>query len=163
MKYISLCPIGWLFHSLVTGIREEKFVDCNRIVSLSFVRIGHTTVRTLSLTDENLLTFQNQIVPKFNSEHRKSFFSYPNLYTATFMIQRIYNLSGDARHIIEYDLESDIKCSTAYLRNNFLWQSANYVGRYFPAVNVSYHRRVAVLWSKLLPRIKFLPLLQTHT
>jgi len=127
---------GDFFHSLVTRIREDKFVDCNRNVSLSFVRIGHTTLRTLSLTDENLLMFQNQIIPNFSSEPRKSFFSYPNWYTETFMIQRIYNLSGDARHIIEYDLGNDIKHSVAYLRNNFLRQSANYAGRYFPAVNV---------------------------
>ena len=51
------------------------------------------------------------------------------------MILRIYTLSGDARHNIQYDLENAIKHSAAYLRNSFLWQSANYVGRYFPAVN----------------------------
>ena len=50
---------GDFFHSLVMGIREVKFKDCNWIVSLSFVRIGDTTVRTLSLTTENLLKFQN--------------------------------------------------------------------------------------------------------
>jgi hypothetical protein len=51
------------------------------------------------------------------------------------MILRIYTFSGDAGHIMECGLENDIKTSAAYLRNSFHWQSANYVGRYFPAVS----------------------------
>jgi len=52
------------------------------------------------------------------------------------MILRIYTLSGDARHIIEYGLENGINLSAVYLKDIFLLQSANYVGRYFPAVPV---------------------------
>ena len=37
------------------------------------------------------------------------------------MILRIYTLSGDASHNIEYVLENAIKQSDAYLRNSFRW------------------------------------------
>jgi len=43
-------------------------------------------VRTLSLTVKKPLTFQNLLVSKFSSQHRKSYFSYPNWYTANLMI-----------------------------------------------------------------------------
>jgi hypothetical protein len=75
------------------------------------------------------------------------------------MVLRIYTLSGDARHNTQYVLKNSIIYSAAYLRNGFLWQSANYVNRYFPAVNGQYDRRLRVLWIKILPRIK---LLQKH-
>jgi hypothetical protein len=50
------------------------------------------------------------------------------------MILRIYTLSGDTRHNIKYFLENAIKPAVVYLRNSFLCQSANYVGRYSPVV-----------------------------
>jgi len=50
------------------------------------------------------------------------------------MTIRIYTLSGGVRHNIEYCLENASKYTVAYLRNSFLFQSANYVSRYFPVV-----------------------------
>ena len=61
------------------------------------------------------------------------------------MILRIYTLSGDASHNIENELENAIKYLVAYLGNSFLWQSAIYLGRYFPDVIGQYQRNITIL------------------
>jgi hypothetical protein len=104
---------GEFFHSLDTGKREVKFINCNSIVIFRFSRSGQTTFRILSLTAIKLFTFQNLLVPKIIPEPRKSVFSYPNWCIATLMIKRTYALSGDARRNIEYCLENATRYAVA--------------------------------------------------